>query len=63
MLLATHTTLAPWHCVRADHKKPARLALMRHLLVATGCKPDRAPDPEVVFPFEASALGDGRLAR
>ncbi len=63
MLLATHTSLAPWHCVRANHKKAARLALMRHLLVTIGCKPDTAPDPAIVFPFEASALTDGRLER
>lgn len=63
MLLSSHTTLAPWACVRADRKKAARLALMRHLLISLGCKPGESPDPTVVFPFEASALTDGRLAR
>jgi polyphosphate kinase 2 (PPK2 family) len=26
MLARTDTPLSPWHCVRADHKKPARVA-------------------------------------
>ena len=63
MLLSTHTALAPWHCVRADHKKPARLALMRHFLTLIGVKPDKKPDSAVVFPFEAACLTDGRLER
>jgi polyphosphate kinase len=65
MLVRTHTPDAPWTCVRSDHKKPARLAVLRHLLNAIGC-PDISrkvadPDPKVLFPFEASALHDGRL--
>ena len=67
MLMRTHTPMAPWTCVRSDHKKPARLAVIRHLLNAIGC-PDISrkvedPDPKVLFTFEASALKDGRLAR
>jgi polyphosphate kinase 2 len=67
MLTRTHSVAAPWTCVRADHKKPARIAILRHLLqvlapekLRKGC--DR-PDAEVLFPFETSALTDGRLAR
>jgi polyphosphate kinase 2 len=67
MLMRTSSPAAPWVCVRADHKKRARLAAIRHLLNAIGC-PDIArkvedPDPEVLFPFEAAALKDGRLER
>ncbi len=67
MLLRTHTPVAPWMCVRADNKKPARLNVMRHLLHTLA--PSRisarvdAPDPEILFAFEAEALKDGRLAR
>ena len=67
MLMRTHTPPAPWTCVRADHKKPARLAVMRHLLHAIGCphvvRKVEEPDPDVLFSFEAAALTDGRLTR
>ena len=67
MLMRTHTPLAPWICVRADQKKQARLAVIRQLLHAlAGPKLSRkvgAPDPQVLFPFDAEALTDGRLAR
>jgi polyphosphate kinase len=66
MLARTHTPLAPWFCVRADHKKPARLAVMSHILQQVA-PPEIAhtvprPDPELIFPFSESALRDGRLA-
>ena len=67
MLRATHTAHAPWFCVRADHKKKARLNVMRHLLqvlapeeIGKGFTP---PDPHILFPFEETALTDGRLAK
>jgi polyphosphate kinase 2 len=67
MLLATHTAVAPWTIVRADAKKPARLAIIRHLLHAFApghIKSDvDEPDPAVLFSFEDAALSDGRLAR
>jgi polyphosphate kinase len=66
-LLRTHTAIAPWICVRADDKKAARLNVMRHLLRTLACPKlsheVEAPDPEVLFPFEAEALEDGRLAK
>ncbi|HEY4031673.1 MAG TPA: polyphosphate kinase 2 [Caulobacteraceae bacterium] len=67
MLMRTHTPPAPWVCVRSDHKKVARLEVLRYLLHAIGC-PDIArkvdkPDPEVLFQFEAKAIEDGRLER
>jgi polyphosphate kinase 2 len=67
MLQRTSTALNPWICVRADHKRKARVALLSHLVHAlappqiTSGVP--APDPDVLFPFDAAALGDGRLER
>jgi len=67
MLTRTHCEPAPWICVRADHKKAARLNIIRWLLHAAGdkklVKGIAKPDPEVIFPFEVAALTDGRLAR
>ncbi|MDR7231669.1 polyphosphate kinase 2 [Caulobacter sp. BE264] len=67
MLMRTHSDVAPWICVRADHKKAARLNVIRWLLHAAGdkkiAKGVAKPDPEVIFPFEPAALEDGRLAR
>ena len=67
MLTRTHTAEAPWICVRNDKKKPGRLALIRHLLGEIAPKniarKAGKPDPEILFPFDASALKDGRLAR
>lgn len=67
MLMRTHSDIAPWICVRADHKKAARLNVIRWLLHAAGdkkiLKGVERPDPAVIFPFEPSALEDGRLAR
>jgi polyphosphate kinase 2 len=67
MLLTTHTPDTPWLCVRADHKKPARLAIIRAVIEAAGqrslSREVGRPDPELLFPFEPAALTDGRLAR
>jgi polyphosphate kinase 2 len=67
MLLRTHSPIAPWVCVRADHKKKARVNVIRHLLQTLAPADLRAPhppaDPDVLFPFEEAALSDGRLAR
>ena len=66
MLERTHTPLVPWICVRADHKKKAHRAVIRHLLHAlapgdiAGGVP--APKPAVLFAFEPATLTDGRLA-
>ncbi len=67
MLRRTSTPAAPWICVRADHKRTARLALLSHLVHVLA--PERIarevppPDPDVLFPFEIAALADGRLER
>jgi polyphosphate kinase 2 len=67
MLKRTHTPQAPWVCVRGDHKKTARLNIIRHLVRTLGpkeiAKSLEPPDPAVLFPFELAALGDGRLER
>lgn len=65
MLIRTSTPVAPWVCVRADHKKTAHLNIIRHLVHALApkkiAKTLPPPDPEVLFEFDASALSDGRL--
>jgi polyphosphate kinase 2 len=67
MLMRTHSPIAPWTCVRANHKTRAHINVMRHLLHALAApglaKTIAPPDPAVVFPFEAEALSDGRLKR
>jgi polyphosphate kinase 2 len=67
MLRRTSTPAAPWMCVRSDHKKPARLNIIRHLIQALAPKEIaaelEAPDDDVLFPFEMTALKDGRLER
>lgn len=64
MLTATHADIAPWTCVRADKKKRAHEAVIRHVLrtLAPTCEVDK-PDPDVLFRFETAALTDGRLER
>ncbi len=67
MLTRTSTPLAPWFCVRADHKKQARRAVLAHIVQTAAPPPVRdaaePPDPKVLFPFDPAALTDGRLAR
>ncbi len=67
MLMRTHSEYAPWTIVRTDHKKKARLAIIRHLLHTLAPAEIRegiaAPDTEVLYEFEAAALKDGRLDR
>lgn len=66
MLEQTNTTIAPWYIVRANHKKPARLAIISHLLQQIA-PPDIVaaidpPDGEILFAYEPEAARDGRLA-
>ena len=67
MLLQTHTAIAPWHIVRADNKRAARLNLMRDILsrlhYAGKKKKLVRPDHSVVFEFTPEDLETGRLAR
>ena len=67
MLTRTHTLIAPWHVVKANHKKDARAAIIRHVLhriapADIGGDVD-PPSAKILFPFDADAIGDGRLAR
>ena len=67
MLRRTDCDEAAWICVRADHKKAARLNILRWLLQAAA--PDKVrkdvktPDEAVIFRFDPAALTDGRLHR
>jgi polyphosphate kinase 2 len=67
MLERTHSLLAPWICVKANHKPRARLAIIRHILreiaPAHIAAPIDCPDPKILFTFEIAAIGDGRLAK
>ena len=65
MLTRTNCPEAPWTVVHTDKKRRARANIIRHLLKELA-PPDivkgvPAPDPDVLFPFEVSALTDGRL--
>ena len=66
MLERTNNPIAPWHCVRADHKKPARLAIIRHLVQriapADVAETIHPPDPAILFPYTPEAVVDERLA-
>ncbi len=67
MLRRTNASDTPWVCVRADHKKAARIAVMRHLVKVLApkeiAKGVDKPDPKVLFSFQVEACSDGRLAR
>jgi polyphosphate kinase len=66
MLKSSHNRLSPWACVKGNSKKPARLAVISHILCELGCTSLRQapakPDPAILFAFEAKAIKDGRLA-
>ncbi len=64
MLLHTSFDAAPWHIVRANDKKEARLNVIRHILSKIEC-PEKdlhlaQPDDDIVFQFTEKQLG--RLA-
>ena len=67
MLKRTSHDMAPWHIVRSDHKKAARLALMADLLSGFSYpKKDRKlvkPDRDIVFPWSAKLDPSTVLAR
>jgi len=66
MLLKTSHDGAPWHVVKANSKKRARLNVIRHLLSHCDYKDKRkkllAYDKEIVFPFSEAALSQDLLA-
>jgi polyphosphate kinase 2 len=62
MLRRTDNELTPWTLVHTDKKKKARIAVIRHLLRVLDPAADTPPpNPEVLSPFDVSALSDGRL--
>jgi polyphosphate kinase len=52
MLKATDTKIAPWHIVRSDKKKPARLNTIAHLLNSINYK--KLPHEKVKLPARSS---------
>jgi len=66
MLERTHSDVAPWHVIRADRKKPARINLMRDLLsrIDYAGKDSGAvePDPDVAFRYSREHVTKGRIA-
>ncbi|MCF8468666.1 MAG: polyphosphate kinase 2, partial [Sneathiella sp.] len=67
MLKRTHNPVTPWHVVRADDKKQARLNVIRHLMANVEC-PDKDelqahPDPDIVFDYDEKHLKNGAIAR
>ena len=67
MFLRTSHGLAPWHVVRADHKKSARLELMKDLLDSFPYPGKKTalvqPDRETVVIWTPDIEGEGVLAR
>jgi polyphosphate kinase 2 len=67
MLSRTSHDAAPWHVVKADVKKVARLNVIRHLLSCMDYKGKDAKllkvDPAIVFRFSEKALTQDLLAR
>jgi polyphosphate kinase 2 len=67
MLLRTHTPAAPWHIVRADDKRLARLNLIRDILSRlhyAGKKNKLVqPNRNVAFEFTPECIDAKRLAR
>ncbi|KKM19338.1 hypothetical protein LCGC14_1656690 [marine sediment metagenome] len=66
MLERTHNEITPWHVVRADDKKQARLNVIRHLMSRVDCpnKDEHAaqPDPKIVFAYDNRHLESGAIA-
>ena len=67
MLLRTHTAIAPWHIVRADDKRLARLNLMRDILSRLHYEGKKnklvQPDRDIAFEFTPDCIDAERLAR
>lgn len=65
MLAATHNKTTPWTCVRGNAKKPARLAIISHVLQELACPklttPITKPDKNILFNFDGKAISSGRL--
>ncbi len=66
MFARTHHALAPWHVVRADNKRVARINLIRHFLSLMSYPKKNASlaqtDPLIVFPYNETHLEMGLIA-
>ncbi len=66
MFMHTNHDAAPWHVVKADSKKIARLNVIRHLLSCLEYKGRNEKllmcDPQIVFRFSEKALTEDLLA-
>ena len=66
MLRRTHDETLPWVVVRADHKRTARIHVIRHLLSTFEYEERRDEllevDPDIVFRFTEARLHDGSIA-
>jgi polyphosphate kinase 2 len=66
MLLRTHTAIAPWHLVRTDNKRLARLNLMRDMLSRLHYAGKNLklvqPDTQIVFEYSADCIEGKGLA-
>jgi polyphosphate kinase 2 len=67
MLARTHNPVAPWTLVRADNKRLARLNVIKDILgrLHYPNKNDRLirTDRKIVFPYEASSVEIGQIAK
>ena len=67
MLQRTHTTIAPWHIIRTDNKRLARLNLIRDMLSRLHYEGKKSnavqPVPEIAFEFTPDCILSKRLAR
>ncbi len=67
MLLRTHTALSPWHIVRTNDKRAARLNLIRDILSRLDYKGKKhklvQPESDVAFTFTPDCIASHRLAR
>jgi len=67
MFERTHSEINPWHIVRADDKKRARINVIRHLMSRVEC-PDKdehaaQPDPKIVFSFDKKFMKSRLIAQ
>jgi polyphosphate kinase len=67
MFARTHSDDLPWHVVRADDKKQARLNVIRHLMSRVDC-PDKdkhlaKADSEIVFDYAKEHVQSGAVER
>ena len=66
MLLRTHSAVAPWHIVRTNDKRLARLNLIRDILSRLHYEGKKTklvqPDPTIAFEFTPDCINAKRLA-